>query len=61
MALGDSVGKQAIDAIDQITLPEATADLNKLLAPFAALVPDLQAVLQGKKKIVITLEDTETK
>ena len=60
MALGDSVGKQAIDEIDSTTLPEALLGLTKLLAPFAALIPDLQYVLQGKKRLIITLEDVTT-
>ena len=53
MALGDSVGKQAADEITSIAIPE----MQKALEPFVNLLPFLEALLAGKKKLVVTLED----
>jgi hypothetical protein len=57
MAIGDSAGKQAIDELTTVTVPLAAKDLTDLLAPFVAFLPCIEAVLQGKKRLVITLED----
>jgi hypothetical protein len=57
MALGDQVGKQAVDELDAVTIPEAQKSLTEVLAPFAALATALQALLAGGKRLVITLED----
>ena len=57
MAIGDNVGKQAVDELTGQTVPLINTDLNNLLKPFIDILPDIQAVLQGKKKLVITLED----
>ncbi len=57
MALGDQVGKAAVDELDAVTIPEAQKSLTEALAPFAALATALQALLAGGKRLVITLED----
>jgi len=57
MAIGDNVGKLAVDELTTQTVPELHKALDDMLAPFQALIPSIQDILQGKKKLVITLED----
>ena len=57
MALGDSVGIQAVEKIDLDTIPEIKQALLEVVSPFVKLLPSLQAVLDGKKRLVVSFED----
>jgi hypothetical protein len=59
MAIGDQAGTAAVDKLDTVTIPLVKQELTAVLAPFVSFLPFLQAILDGKKRLVITLEDTK--
>ena len=57
MAIGDQAGTAAVDKLDTVTITLAKQELTAVLAPFVSFLPFLQVILDGKKRLVITLED----
>ena len=50
-------GITQLEAAEVNVITQATTALTNVLAPFAALVPHITAILDGKKRVIITLED----